>query len=246
MAGIPSGTVSLETISTVYGGSRPDSISEYYRGGSNVPSLTSTSSIPTSGRIRFSDFWNTGTAQSWNMGRLPNMSFDTNADSTRFGYSMPADNDWKQLGSTNTYALTFTAPTPDYATSIRLRSTTYSAFIGGGISYYSDAYSDWSRSDQIRDPGLTIHKGTYGSATQSSTDTANLVKRVGAGNDKIVVGTAGKSFTVPAMSNVAITPGSKYTARYSCEFYRAGGSYSSPGWFSFQSSSRPYIYVDSI
>ena len=56
---IGGGTLSLSTIAGEYGGSTPHSISEYYRGGGNVPVTSSTSSIPSSGTIDFQDFQNT-------------------------------------------------------------------------------------------------------------------------------------------------------------------------------------------
>jgi len=65
----PSGIISLGTtagtnrsISAEFGGSTPHSMSEYYSGGSNVPSGSADSDgnvIPTSGTIKFSDFYGT-------------------------------------------------------------------------------------------------------------------------------------------------------------------------------------------
>lgn len=52
-----SGTMSLDDIQDEFGGSNPIAISEYYKGGSNVPSTTANSSIPTSGEISFDDFY---------------------------------------------------------------------------------------------------------------------------------------------------------------------------------------------
>lgn len=52
-----SGTMSLDDIQDEFGGSNPIAINEYYKGGSNVPSTTANSSIPTSGEISFDDFY---------------------------------------------------------------------------------------------------------------------------------------------------------------------------------------------
>lgn len=52
-----SGTMSLDDIQDEFGGSNPIAINEYYKGGSNVPSTTANSSIPTSGEIAFDDFY---------------------------------------------------------------------------------------------------------------------------------------------------------------------------------------------
>ena len=58
-----SGTVSLTTIQTEYGGSSPISLSEYYRGGVYVPSSSTTTTIPTSGAISVSNFYGTSNTQ---------------------------------------------------------------------------------------------------------------------------------------------------------------------------------------
>ena len=48
----PSGAISFSDVQTEFGGSNPISLSEYYRGGSNVPSVgAGTSGIPTSNTI---------------------------------------------------------------------------------------------------------------------------------------------------------------------------------------------------
>jgi hypothetical protein len=57
----PSTNLGLSNIQTEFGGSNPISLSEYYRGGANVPSGTATSPvdgtpIPTSGTIRMGEF----------------------------------------------------------------------------------------------------------------------------------------------------------------------------------------------
>lgn len=52
-----SGSISLLNIQSEFGGSSPTAISEYYRGGSSVPS--GTSGVPASGAIAVSDFYGT-------------------------------------------------------------------------------------------------------------------------------------------------------------------------------------------
>ena len=52
-----SGAISLNDIAGEFGGSTPHSLSEYYRGGGNVPNSTANNSIPTSGQISFSQFY---------------------------------------------------------------------------------------------------------------------------------------------------------------------------------------------
>lgn len=52
-----SGAISLNDIAGEFGGSTPHSLSEYYRGGSNVPNSTANNSIPTSGAIEIGNFY---------------------------------------------------------------------------------------------------------------------------------------------------------------------------------------------
>jgi hypothetical protein len=51
-----SGAISLLAIQNEFGGANPISISEYYKGGANVPNTTTNASVPTSGAISFNDF----------------------------------------------------------------------------------------------------------------------------------------------------------------------------------------------
>ena len=52
-------SLAISEIAAEFGGSTPHSMSEYYRGGSNVPSASSTSSIAASGAITMSSFYGT-------------------------------------------------------------------------------------------------------------------------------------------------------------------------------------------
>ena len=64
MAIVGSGAISLGTaagtnrsISGEFGGSTPHALSEYYRGGSEVPNTSANNDVPTSSTIKFSDFY---------------------------------------------------------------------------------------------------------------------------------------------------------------------------------------------
>lgn len=52
-----SGEITLSDIQAEFGGSNPVALSEYYRGGANVPSTAPTANIPTTGVISISDFY---------------------------------------------------------------------------------------------------------------------------------------------------------------------------------------------
>lgn len=51
-----SGAISLSAIASEFGDSTPNSISEFYRGGSLVPNTSINTNVPTSGQISFSQF----------------------------------------------------------------------------------------------------------------------------------------------------------------------------------------------
>jgi hypothetical protein len=60
-----SGPISSSMIQTEFGGSNPIAISEYYKGGANVPNTGTNANIPTSGQIKFSDFYNGSDLESY-------------------------------------------------------------------------------------------------------------------------------------------------------------------------------------
>jgi hypothetical protein len=53
-----SGQLSISNIATEFGDTQPNSMSEYYRGGSLVPNSAGNSAVPTSGAIAISNFYN--------------------------------------------------------------------------------------------------------------------------------------------------------------------------------------------
>ena len=55
-----SGKIKMTDIVSVFGGTSPHKLREYYRGGGRVPNVAINNTIPTSGKIKFSNFYNTG------------------------------------------------------------------------------------------------------------------------------------------------------------------------------------------
>ena len=53
-----SGVISLLDLQNEFGGSNPIGLNEYYRGGGLVPNISQNASIPTSGAISVSNFYN--------------------------------------------------------------------------------------------------------------------------------------------------------------------------------------------
>lgn len=84
-----SGAITLAQIQTEFGGSNPISMSEYYRGGSYVPSHSGTTGIPGSGQISMNQFYGkqdeSPTPSTWSatIGVGSNQIFG----STSYGYS---------------------------------------------------------------------------------------------------------------------------------------------------------------
>ena len=58
-----SGQISLSQFRTTFGGTVPDSVSEYYRGGANVANNAINVSIPQSGTASFSDYYSAAGTQ---------------------------------------------------------------------------------------------------------------------------------------------------------------------------------------
>ena len=64
MATLPeTGPISLGQLQTEFGGTDPVGISEYYKGGTEVPDTGATTSVPASGAISLSDFYGTQDTQ---------------------------------------------------------------------------------------------------------------------------------------------------------------------------------------
>ena len=58
-----SGQISISQLRTNFGGSTPDGLAEYYRGGSNVADNAANTSIPQSGAVSLSDFYSSAGTQ---------------------------------------------------------------------------------------------------------------------------------------------------------------------------------------
>lgn len=58
-----SGQITIDDLRTEFGVTGQASLSDFYRGGSNVPDTTTNSGVPTSGQIQLSDFYGTSSAR---------------------------------------------------------------------------------------------------------------------------------------------------------------------------------------
>jgi hypothetical protein len=76
-----SGAISLSQFRTTFGGSAPDSVSEYYRGGSFVSNNAINTNIPQSGAASFSNYYGGAGTQTRNI----SINMDYNLGFTAFG-----------------------------------------------------------------------------------------------------------------------------------------------------------------
>lgn len=82
-----SGVITMNEIATEFGGAAPYSLSNYYRGGANVPNTASTASIPTSGVISLNNFY--GTSKGIILTLTAGTLFVTPGNNTFWGYTNP-------------------------------------------------------------------------------------------------------------------------------------------------------------
>jgi hypothetical protein len=81
MAMPTSGAISLSQFRTTFGGTAPDSVSEYYRGGSHVADNAINTAIPQSGAASFSDYYGGAGTQTRNI----SVNMDYNLGFSAFG-----------------------------------------------------------------------------------------------------------------------------------------------------------------
>ena len=107
-----SGAISIDDIVAEFGGSAPDGMDEYYRGGTYVPDTSINSSIPTTGAISITDFYgSTLTVPDFNLATyaahdnteslsLASITFNTNGTITVSGnLAVPTSGTWATGGT---------------------------------------------------------------------------------------------------------------------------------------------------
>ncbi len=132
-----SGPISLAQIRGEFGGSIPDSMSEYYRGGAHVDSTPDTASIPLSGAISISNFY--GTAAT--VYEYPYANYNT-YDSSNTTQSIDYVFNSATFNQGSGYAGTpFSGPTVFGVLSLAGVNTYMPAFVGG---WESTLEGNWS------------------------------------------------------------------------------------------------------
>ena len=95
-----SGTLSINDIAGEFGGSsNPESLSEFYRGGSRVPNSSANSSIPTSGTIAISNFYNGSSASDIITGTVFQTAYGAGKNVSFIGGIRPTNTNWGYNGT---------------------------------------------------------------------------------------------------------------------------------------------------
>lgn len=99
-----SGSLALSEIAAEFGDTSPFSLSEYYRGGENVPNVTQNNAVPTSGTISIGNFygavnqwttqWNTQWNTSQTTGKSTTTSWNTSVTVTEGEFGPSGDYGW--------------------------------------------------------------------------------------------------------------------------------------------------------
>jgi hypothetical protein len=197
-----SGQISMDDIVAEFGGTAPHSLTEYYRGGTRVPNITLNNNIPTSGIIKFTDFYGATDFQSLSV-------------------SVPAVNTntwWSNIVDSNGVARPVSEPRDTWMFALDLVKTTQSIGIAPAVvrvpsftveiqgSKDADAYDD-DEYTGIRNPGVRIFNpnGTVLGTTRGTGE---------------VFGGVSDTVTVPAASFNATQTG-VYTIYLVANMYRS-------------------------
>ena len=151
-----SGAISLSQFRTTFGGSVPDSVSEYYRGGSNVDDNAINVNIPQSGVASFSDYYNGTGVQTRNI----SVNMDYLQGNTAFGL---------QTQSSTATPFSFSAGT---------NAVVYQPVFHAGTGFITSASITVQQNEDVA--SNSQHVLLYGGTSDSTT--TNIVARWDAGS----------------------------------------------------------------
>ena len=151
-----SGQISLSQFRTTFGGSVPDSVSEYYRGGSNVDDNAINVNIPQSGAASFSDYYNGTGVQTRNI----SVNMDYLQGNTAFGL---------QTQSSTATPFSFSAGT---------NAVVYQPVFHAGTGFITSASITIAQNEDVAPNSQ--HVLLYGGTSDSTT--TNIVARWDAGS----------------------------------------------------------------
>lgn len=137
-----SGQISLSQIAAEFGGSAPHALSEYYAGGSNVPS--GTGSIPTSGQIRLAtDFYGTSNVVVLHSSTITPGTHTQKSGATTFrGYDRSGSISGSNIGSISNTAISGTSR---IVTMVMDRDDTANPPIRDFSIRFSGSFTAWSK-----------------------------------------------------------------------------------------------------
>ena len=143
-----SGAINMSDLRTVFGGSQPDGLSEYYKGGSLVTANATNANIPTSGNpISFSNFRSASGASNRNVNF--SMRYDPAPD--RFsGVGLAASD--SVTGTPYSYSGTSTSSNPYYYQPVFRAGTGYITSLSFGVHQNED--------NDLTTPIVTFYGGT--------------------------------------------------------------------------------------
>lgn len=160
-----SGQIKLSEIAAEFGGSAPHALSEYYAGGSNVPS--GTGSIPTSGQIRLAtNFYGTSNVVVLHSSTItPGTALQKSGQVVYEGYDSTGGISGSNIGSISTTAISGTSVTVTQVIDRDDTASPPSIFFDFRFSN-SSFYNSWSK--VIINGTLTLSKGDPGGQSISS------------------------------------------------------------------------------
>ena len=132
-----SGAISFSDIRTVFGGSAPDGLSEYYKGGGLVTANATNANVPTSGAISFGDFRSASGSSNRNIAFK--MRYDPGA--TFSGVGLQSSD--SVTGTPYSYSVTVSGSNPYYYQPVFRAGTGYVTSLSFSVSQNEDcAYND--------------------------------------------------------------------------------------------------------
>jgi hypothetical protein len=232
-----SGSLTISDIIAEFGGASPNSLSNYYAGGPNVPSTTVgfpngvRTNVPSSGAISFSNFYGASDEYRTSFSMFGIYSGGGNADNLYFGGDIPRNGGVYINRNSNDFR---TFSIPEGYGNATLTASAWQVQLACGYTWYdpgpynsTDYYYDYQRNF-----GIMVFDVTTNTVAGYIRNTANTNGYTGTFN----------TYTVPA-GTINLVSGRTYRVYYTCDFRRD----SDPGYgdvsFGWSNNSNPFISV---
>lgn len=232
-----SGSLTTSDIVAEFGGANPNSLSEYYAGGSRVPLSTFgypngvRTAVPRGGRISLSNFYGASAEWRTSFSMFGIYSGGGDADNLYFGGDIPRQGGVYINRNSNDYR---TFSVPEGYSNVTLSANAWRVQLACGYTWYdpgpyssTDYYYDYQRNF-----GIMVYDETAGTVVGYIRNTSNTNGYTGTFN----------SYDVPSGA-LRLISGRTYRVYYTCDFRRD----SDPGYgdvsFGWSNSSIPSISV---